>query len=70
MEMVEFQTLYVACICAAAKSLYQDMGNTCYTTKVDVTVGLNMAYGLIGSHETDWIHRTKILSLRTNLRNN
>ena len=70
MEMVEFQALYVTGICTAAQGLDKDMGNTCYTTEMDVTVGLDMADSLVGSHETDWIHRTKILSLRTNLRNN
>jgi len=70
MEMVEFQILNFTGIRTAAQSLDKNMGNAGYAAEMDVTVRLYMADSLVSSHEMDWIHRTKTLSLCANLRNN
>ena len=57
MEMVEMKVGDITGIGTTAKSLYQAVGNTGNTAKMDMAVGRDMAHSLIRSNELDIGHR-------------
>ncbi len=61
MEMVELQVSDIARVRTAAERLDKDMRHACNAAQVNVAMGFNMAYCLVGGNKSGWIHRSKIL---------
>ena len=56
MEMMEMQVFDLAGIGPAAQGLDEDVRNAGHAAEMDVAVGLDVAYGLVGGYESDFFH--------------